>query len=356
MKRYLFYIEHNYCFAILRPVQEAIRRRGGETAWLLAGSEMNPDFLRPDEHRFMHVSEAIDWNPYAVLVPGNEVPKFLPGLKVTMFHGLVSSKFRRRDGVQYHFIVRGMFDLYCMHGPNTTGKFEELAQEHGNFRVAETGFCKLDPLFDGTCPPNEGDRPVILFASTFSKRLSAAPHVLETIRAMADKGRWKFLVNMHPKMPQEIVDSYRAIQTENLQFPDTDDVTPLLAQADVMLCDTSSIASEFLCLHKPVVTFRTSEPKPYLMDVQQLDEIEPALEKAMGHPEDLMEDIHRFAAETHPYRDGKSSERTLDAIDDMIETGLDGLKQRPMNIYRHWKMRRMLDFPKFSARKRTGND
>ena len=175
LKRYLLYIEHNYCYGILRPLQEAIRRRGDETAWLLAGPEINPDFLHADERRFEHVSEAIDWNPYAVLVPGNEVPQFLPGLKVTMFHGLISSKFRRRDGVQYHFIIRGMFDLYCMHGPNTTLKFEELAEKHGNFRVAETGFSKLDPLFDGSCPRNEGDRPVVLLASTFSPRLSAAP-------------------------------------------------------------------------------------------------------------------------------------------------------------------------------------
>jgi len=347
MKRYLLYIEHNYCYGILRPLQDAIRRRGGETAWLLAGPEINPDFLHADERRFEHVSDAIDWNPYAVLVPGNEVPQFLPGLKVTMFHGLISSKFRRRDGVQYHFIVRGMFDLYCMHGPNTTGKFEELAHKHGNFHVAETGFSKLDPLFDGSYPRNEGDRPVILFASTFSPRLSAAPHVLETIREMAEKGRWKWLVNMHPKMPPEIVESYRAICGENLEFPDTDDVTPLLARADVMLCDTSSVASEFLVLHKPVVTFRTSEPKDYLMDVQQLDEIEPALERALSRPEDVMENVRRFAAETHPYRDGKSSERTLDAIDAMVQEGMKGLKRRPLNLYRHWKMRRMLNYPKF---------
>ncbi len=347
MKRYLFYIEHNYCYGILRPIQDAIRRRGGETAWLPVGPEINDGFLRPDERHFKHVSEAIDWNPYAVLVPGNEVPGFLPGLKVTMFHGLISSKFRRRDGVQYHFIVRGMFDLYCMHGPNTTGPFEELARKHGHFRVVETGWSKLDPLFDGSYTRNKGGRPVILFASTFSPRLSAAPHILETLKTLANKGRWHWLLNMHPKMPPEIVEKYRAIQGDNLEFAETDDVIPLLAQADAMLCDTSSILSEFLVLHKPAVTFRTAHQEDYLIDVQQPGEIEAALETALSYPSGLMENIRRFAGETHPYRDSKSSERTLDAIDALAQSGLQGLKRKPLNLHRHWKMRRLLGYRGF---------
>lgn len=344
MKRFLFYIEHNYCFGILRPIQDAIRGRGGEVAWLLVGPEINADFLRSDERRFRHVSAAIDWNPYAVLVPGNEVPQFLPGIKVTMFHGLISSKFRRRDGLQYHFVIRGMFDLYCMHGPNTTHRFKQLEREHGHFQVVETGWSKLDPLFDGSYAQAGRGRPVILFASTFTPRLSAAKQVLETIKTLAEKGRWTWLVNLHPKTPPEIVSNYRAIQGENLQFAETDDVIPLLAQADAMLCDTSSILSEFLVLYKPVVTFRTAQPADYLIDVQHPEEIESALEYALSKPSGLMEHIRHFAAETHPYTDGQSSERTLDAIDALADGGLQGLKRKPLNLYRHRKMRRLLDY------------
>ncbi len=348
MKRYLFYIEYDYCYGVLRPLQDAIRQRGGETAWLPVGPEINAGFLRTDERHFKHISEAIEWNPYAVLVPGNEVPSFLPGMKIEVFHGLNSGKRRRRDGVQYHFIIRGLFDLYCTHGPNTTGRFEELAAKSGHFRVAQTGWSKLDPLFSETRRGDGEDRPVILFASTFSPRLTAAPHVLETLTTLANKGRWKWLVNMHPKMPAEIVDNYRAIEGENLEFVATDNVIPLLARADAMLCDTSSILSEFLVQHKPVVTFRTARPADYLIDVQQVDEIEPALEQALSHPPRLMEQIRRYAEETHPYRDGKSSERTLDAIDELARNGLQGLKRKPPNLHRHWKMRRLLDYRKHS--------
>ena len=124
---------------------------------------------------------------------------------------------------------------------------------------------------------------------------------------------------------------------------------PLLARADAMLCDTSSILSEFLVLHKPVVTFRTARPADYLIDIQRPDEIESALEQALGHPPRLMEHIRHYAEETHPYRDGKSSERTLDAIDALAESGLQGLKRKPPNLHRHWKMRRLLDYHKFPA-------
>jgi CDP-glycerol glycerophosphotransferase (TagB/SpsB family) len=343
VKRYLFYIEYDYCYAVLRPLQEAIRARGGETAWLPVGPEVHRRYLRPNERVFDHVRQAIEWNPYAVLVPGNEVPRFLPGLKIEVFHGLNSGKRRRRDGVQYHFIIRGLFDLYCTHGPNTTRRFQELAAKHGHFRVAETGWAKLDPLFDGSSSPPASDRPVALFASTFTPRLSAAPHVLETLRGMAASGGWKWLVNMHPKMPREIVDQYRAAQSEHLELVETDDVIPLLAAADVMLCDTSSILSEFLMQLKPVVTFRTARPADYVLDVQQAEEIEPALRHALSRPPELIENIRRYAEDTHPYRDGRSSERTLDAIDELAARGQAELRRKPLNLYRHWKMRQLLN-------------
>ena len=342
-RRYLFYIEYDYCYAVLRPIQKVIRERGGETAWLPVGEEVSRDYLRPDEQVFDHVSKAIDWNPYAVLVPGNEVPKFLPGFKIEVFHGLNSGKRRRRDGMQYHFIVRGLFDLYCTHGPNTTKRFEELAEKHGHFAVRETGWSKLDPLFNGSLKPPESDRPLALFASTHTPRLSAAPHVLDTLLRLSEQGRWKWVVNMHPKMPREIVQQYKAAQTEHLRFVETDDTLPLLAAAEVMLCDTSSIISEFLVQLKPVVTFRSARPADYLIDVQATEEIGPALERAASRPRGLMSAIRRYADETHPYRDGLSSQRTLDAIDTLAERQVGKLKRKPPNLYRHWKMRSLLN-------------
>jgi hypothetical protein len=344
MKRYLFFIEYDYSYAVLRPIQDEIRRRGGETAWLPVGPEVHTRYLRDDEKQFDDVRQAIEWDPYAVLVPGNQVPKFIPGIKVEVFHGLNSGKRRRRDGLEYHFIIRGLFDLYCTHGPNTTQRFQELAEQHRTFRVAETGWSKLDPAFDGSIKPATEDRPCILFTSTHTPRLSAAPLVRDTLVALANNGQWKWLVNLHPKMPGEIVDSFRAAQGPNLEFLETDDLIPHMLRADVMLSDTSSILSEFLLLDKPVVTFRTARPMDCLIDIDQAGEIEQAVETALGRPSELMANIRRYAEEVHPYRDGCSSARTLDAIDEFDAQGRKGLKRKPLNLHRHWKMRRLLNY------------
>ena len=61
-------------------------------------------------------------------------------------------------------------------------------------------------------------------------------------------------------MDKRIVDKYKSIQSENLQFVETDNVIPLLKAADVMLCDTSSVLIMFLLQGKPVVTFRNQSP------------------------------------------------------------------------------------------------
>jgi CDP-glycerol glycerophosphotransferase (TagB/SpsB family) len=346
-RRYLFYVEDNYCYSILRPLQDEIRARGDEVAWLLVGTDIDPAGLHPDERVLKDVRDAIAWNAGVVFVPGNQVPSFIPGIKVTSFHGLISGKRRFKDGENYHFIIRGMFDLYCTHGPNTTGRFRELAQQHGHFDVAETGWSKLDPLFNGSVERTGDERPVIYFASTFSPRLSAAPVLLETVRALAETRDWRWVVNFHPKMSPEVVERYRAIDTPNLEFVDTDDILPLLVNADVMLCDTSSIITEFAILQKPVVTFRNLDPQPFMINVTEADGIGPALEKALTRPPELMDKIAALAAQSHPYFDGLSSRRTLEAADRMAAEGLGKYKRKPLNLIRHYKMRRQLNYFRF---------
>jgi CDP-glycerol glycerophosphotransferase (TagB/SpsB family) len=343
-QRYLFYVEDNYCFGILRPLQDVIRNRGDDVAWLPVGKDIDTTGFNDDERVLANVREVIEWNPKAVFVPGNQVPSFIPGIKVTMFHGLISGKKRFKDGENYHFIIRGMFDLYCTHGPNTTGRFRELANQHGHFDVAETGWSKLDPLFDGSIKRTRSDRPTVYFASTFSPRLSAAPVILETVKRLAETYDWCWLVNFHPKMAPEVVDRYRAIRSRNLELVDTNDILPLLVNADVMLCDTSSIISEFAILGKPVVTFRNLKPQPFMINVTDADEIGTALQKALSRPPELMKKIEALAEQSHPYFDGLSSLRTLEAADRMASEGLGKYKRKPLNLIRHYKMRKQLRY------------
>ena len=346
-RRYLFYAEQNYCYGILRPVQNVLCARGDEVAWLPVGRDFDHSGFRADERVFATAREAIDWRPCAVLAPGNFVPSFIPGIKVMVTHGLISEKRRKKDGVIYSFIERGLFDLYITHGPNTTQRWLEMKQAAGYFEVAECGWSKLDPLFDGSLKRTASSRPVIYFASTFSPRLTAAPALVETVRSLVKQKDWQWLVHFHPKMPARIIARYRAIESEKLHVIEGHDTLPLLMDADVLLCDTSSIISEFAVLRKPVVTFRNLAPKPYMIDVASPAGIGPALELAMSKPAGIMHAIDQHALATHPWNDGRSSQRIVAATDRLVDQGLDHLKPKPRNLIRHLKMRKDLDYYRF---------
>ncbi len=339
-RRYLLYASEKYAPAILRPLQAAIRARGQSAAWFFDGP--GADYLHEDEPLLRTVSEVQAFAPQAVLVPGNRVPAFFPGRKVEVFHGFSVGK--RSEG-KGHFRVRGSFDLYCTQGPDTSERFRELADRHGYFEVVETGWPKMDPLFrDGPEPYVRDERPIVLLTSTFTESLSAAGPLFATVRALVSKRRWRWLANFHPKMDPAVVDLYRSLPCEDLEYVDTDDVIALLKAADVMVSDTSSVASEFLLQHRPVVTFRRRVRKPYMLDVCDPADLEAAVERALGHPDDLMDAVRTYADRIHPYRDGRSSERVLDAVEESLSGDAKRLRPKPLNLWRNLQMRRRLSY------------
>jgi len=351
-ERYLLLVHELYALAILRPLQSAIRARGGEAAWFYM--KPNGNHAHDDEVVLPTVAAVKQFNPAAVLVPGNTCPDFFPGLKVELFHGFDARKRPRRDADgstppdRDHYVIRGFFDLYCTQGPATTGEFERLAQSHRYFSVKETGWSKVDPLFlDSSAPYRDKDRPNVMIATTFTPSVSLAEDLFETIRAAAQEPRWKWIVTMHPKMNRETVEKYRALQGPNLEFVETDDIIPLYRSADVMLCDTSSALSEFMLQRKPVVTFRHQSPAEHLLNVRTPEEVLPAIEDALTRPADLIGRIDRYIDNIHPYRDGKSSERVLAAVDERL-AGNAAYRAKPLNLVRRLKIRRQLGYFRWS--------
>ena len=336
-KKYLLHIAQNYSFAILRPLQAAIRAQGHEVKWFVYGNAVNLSYFEENEQRLPTVEAVITYQPDAVFVPGNLVPDFFPGLKVQVFHGFDAGKFSDRKG---HYAIRGLFDMYCTQGPNTTQKFQLLADKHKHFSVAETGWSAIDSLYDYT--PVEHNKPIILLCSTFSRKMTCAPHLFEQVKKLSATGRWQWLVQFHPKMDQETVALYKGIQSEHLTFVETDNVLPLLQKADVMVCDTSSVLIMFLLLGKPVVTFKNARPSDYLIDFDNPIELEQHIETALTQPEDLMAKIANYQRETHPYQDGKSSERVLAAVDERLAGMHQPAKRKPVNLLRKFKMRKKL--------------
>jgi len=335
-KHYLLYGSERYALAILRPLQEAIRARGDETAWFFDGPGAE-DLVEGE--RLLSVREVRQWQPIAVVTPGNHLPHFFPGVKVEVFHGFNAGKPR-------HIYIRGFFDLYCTTGPRDTQAFGELAQKLGHFSVTETGWPKLDPFMraiSGPLPPVRTP-PVILYHSTFSPSWSAAETLYEEVKRLSRDGRWRWIVTFHPKMDPDTVAKYKALQNEYLSFAENDNILELFPQVDMMCSDTSSALSEFLLTGKPVVTFNNRAPGPQLIDIHDATDFEPAIERALSRPPALMEAIKAFGEAIHPYHDGRSSERVLDAIDAFIANGGRNRKPKPRNWWRKLKLRKRIGY------------
>jgi len=337
---YLLFLNISYSFPILRPLQEAIRKRGEKAAWFLHG--LDASFLKDDEDQLKTVDEVKNFNPRAVFVPGNWVPDFFPGAKVEIFHGFGIEK-------RGYFDIRGFFDLYCTHGPLTTAAFKTLACRHGFFHVNETGWPKVDALFQYKTEKtwkeaNKVDKPVVLYAPTFRPSLCSAPALKQTICELAKKDYFHWLVKFHSLINGDVARSYHQMEGQNIQVIEDPDIIPYLYAADVMLTDTSSVVTEFLLLNKPVVTFRAKSPAPHVLDFREPKDLEPALRSVMQHPDELMHEARKFVSQMHPYSDGKSSDRVLDATEDFIANHSRSLKRKPLNLWRKLQVRQRLKY------------
>ena len=343
--KFLLYISYDYGFPIVRPLQEEILKRGDEVAWFIEIEESKKK-IQSSENLLNTVQEVFDFKPDAVLVACNEVPHFFPGIKVQLFHGFSVNKRSEEKG---HFRIRGFFDLYCTQGPSTTEHFQELAAKHKYFEVVETGWSKVDVLFPIE-EKNELDKPTIFFASTFTERLSLAHNnaVFNELESIIKTEDWNWIINLHPKMSEEIVQKFKRLtKYKNVTYiPFLEDLASLKL-ADVMLTDTSSIITEFIIQKKPVVTFKNNKPKTCFINTTDEGDIKSSIIKALKCPVDLMEEIEAFALMEHPYFDGESSKRVIDATVAFFEKDRSYLKRKPLNLIRKFKIRKKLNYFKF---------
>jgi CDP-glycerol glycerophosphotransferase (TagB/SpsB family) len=345
MSAFLFATEV-YALPILRPLAAAATARGIATAWVVP--EHVATRLHPDEQRLTRLSEVRRWSPRTVFCAANWVPVF-PGNKVQVFHGFNAEKRPTRRG---HFRLRGFFDLYCTQGPATTRPFRQLAVRHRYFAVEETGWPKLDPLFG---PPSATvkalraaarQRPIVLYAATFTESLSAARAMLAPLSRWIARGDRYWLLTLHPKCDDALKARYQALAAQYPQhamFGPSEQLIDMLRAADVLVCDTSSVIDEFALQLKPVVTVCNRRPKPFMLNVTTPQAVAAALEVALQHPPALMHALKQHAEAIHPWRDGRSSERVLDAAARLAEGGYAPLARKPRNLWRRWQARRKLE-------------
>lgn len=339
MYKFLIYISYPYSIPIGTPIQKEIELQGHSVYWF-SDLEETKNYFQKNEKVLNSVQEVINFNPDIILTATDMVPDFFPGIKVQIFHGFLSNK---REEMKSHFRIRGFFDLYLTQGPSTTSVFKELSAKYGFFEVIETGWSKVDPLFpiENTKTTN---KPVIMISSTFTTRLSLALNddVFNKIKKMAESGKYQFICVLHPKLDQATKDRFESLNSENFQYYNTTDLVPLFKQADIMLSDTTSAIVEFLLQKKPVVTFRTNKIMPHLINVTEVVDLEKNIDYALSYPEQLLLEIEKYIQITHPYFDGKSSQRIVNASIDFLKKDRSYLKKKPFNFLRKWKIRKQL--------------
>jgi CDP-ribitol ribitolphosphotransferase / teichoic acid ribitol-phosphate polymerase len=283
--RAILFCKNPYAFGILAPLYEAMLERDDTALWYVP-EKLLSTFPFPDQvNRTSSMADLLRFKPDAVFVPGNEVPHYLRGVKVQVFHGLAGEK-------KGHFRVRHYFDLYLTQGPYFTRRFKELAERFGDFEAIETGWPKLDPLFkDQRMTEKPGDSlskvpdapKFVLYAPTFSPSLTSAPDLLQPLTRIANDHKMDILLKFHDLMDHGIREKYEKLaqNLSNVTLETEPDIVPLLLKADVLISDTSSVVYEFLLLNKPVITYKTRSAHPAWQNVEDAEQLPMALEQAL---------------------------------------------------------------------------
>ena len=342
--KFLIYISYSYALPIGIPLERYILNRGDQIMWF-SDLEDGRHQLQNKPNTLETITDVIAYKPDIVFAATDDVPDFISGLKVQIFHGFFAQKRPEANNKFAHFRIRGFFDLYCTQGPTSTIGFKAQQKKYPHFEVIETGWSKVDPLFPLVAKTSMST-PHIMIASTFTKRLSLAynDEVFKEIKRLCNKGSYNFSMVLHPKLPQELKLKWQTLNGKNFTYYNTTDLIPLFKKADIMFADTTSAIQEFLLQKKTVVTYNHTFNHDYLINVTNSEHIEEAFKQALSHPEQLVTQIDTFISQLHPYFDGQSSQRVVESSISYLHKNKSYLKSKPLNLIRKYKIRKRLGY------------
>ncbi len=342
--KYLFFVTKPYSFSILEPIDQFINKSNiGEIAWFTASTAKE---IIPNGKLLKTTEDVMAFNPDAVLVPGNIVPNYWPGIKVQIFHGM-------DDEVKGFYNINGQFDLYCTHGRESTKRFKQLSQKYKYFTVKETGWPKLDTLFTRINSKQDSKenlikkigfdpyKPILLYAPTFPPKYTSANELLAEITKLIDKYQW--IIKFHTLMDKEIQNKYRGLASETFKIIDENNILPYFDISDILITDTSSVAYEFLPLDRPIITYKAIARTDKGINIIDAKDLLGAITRSFLDPMEFSESRQFYLNEIHSYADGRSSERVINTINDSITTNIfSKLRPKPNNWLRNRKMKKML--------------
>tara|TARA_B110000977_G_scaffold122518_1_gene157389 strand:- start:570 stop:1604 length:1035 start_codon:yes stop_codon:yes gene_type:complete len=338
----ILFCENAYAFGILAPIKIVLEQRDCNLIWYVS-EKIKTEFPYEEELNTSSMNELITFKADAIFVPGNEVPHFLRGVKTQIFHGLAGEK-------KGHFRIRNYFDLYLTQGPYFTKQFLELSAKSKNFEVVETGWSKLDVYATKQNQYKEYKKEllithktknILLYAPTFSPSLSSATILMNSIQELGQNRENLVLIKFHDLMEKELCEAYKRLAENhtNIIFVDDRNILKYLIISDLMISDTSSVVYEFLLLNKPVITLNSRSPKPAWENILSSSELTDCVKKNLDS-DPFSSKRAAIIAEYHPYKDGESSLRMVEAVENYIlRNGVP--EKRKLSFFRKYKINKM---------------
>lgn len=339
--KFTLFCENPYAFAILAPLRDVLTKKDYDFIWFLPEKLFTEFPFKEEKHTTdIHVIDA--YKSDVILVPGNEVPHYLRGLKVQIFHGLAGEK-------KGHFRIRHYFDLYLTQGPYFTKKFNELRKIHKDFDVIETGWSKLDIYSNNkselhkekdVLKSNHKADKIILYAPTFSPSLTSAPFLKKEIQNLAANTSYLILIKFHDLMSEKLRSEYKSIANkyDNIIFLEERNILKYLIIADIMISDTSSVVFEFLLLNKAVITYKSIKPTNAWENINDAQLLSEKIQYNLNEDPYAVQRA-KIIEDYHPYNDGNSSLRMIQVIENYVkENGIP--ERRNLPLLRRFKMNR----------------
>ena len=341
----ILFCKNKYAFGILEPIRRELKTLNHDFIWYVDDKILN-DFPYKSEPYCSSIKVLKNYNSDAIFVCGNAVPHYLKGVKTQVFHGFAGEK-------KGHFRIRNYFDLYLTQGPYFTQTFLKKRRENKNFQVTETGWSRIDNLFirDSELESKKENlledykkEKIVLYAPTFSPKLTSAPYLKQELISIASNSKYLLIIKFHPLMNKVLKDEYKNIAkgNENIIIFNDNDITDLLKISDLLISDTSSVIYEFSLLNKPVITFNNIAKNKYWQDSKTYTGLKYLIEDNLknGKHSDKREELIKSY---HPYNDGKSSLRMIEAVKNYIlQYGVPN--QRKLSLFRKLKIFKIFGF------------